>query len=158
MSDIEQIRKIIISKNLILNARYLNDDLDMREQIIKLISEHNDKIKCTLISSGISNEFDILNKDIKTELIEKNQILKYWKLNEHPEYFKDITSLIINKTAKLEECVNRGEYHCICGRLKNILDKQFMLPDRYPGVYLPIEEDCARLIEQLVFEIINEIK
>lgn len=139
MSDMEQIRKIITSKNLTLNARYLNDDLDMRNEIINLISKYT-------------------SEDIKSELINKNHILKYWKLNEHPEYLNYITSLVINKRTKLEECVNTGEYHCLCGRLKNILDKQYMLPDRYPNVFYSVEEDCARLIEQLVVEVIQELQ
>jgi len=144
-NNIDKIREKILTKNLILNTRYLKDDLGIADRVAKLVLQYDDR--------HFINKSEFIDNHL-------NYVLKYWYLTDHPEFITPISNLVINKTIKLKESnnLNKRQYHCICGRLRDDeTENSYILPDRLPGVHYLVEPDCAKLIEKLVSEVINEL-
>lgn len=125
----------MLKRKFTLNVLYTNEDPEILNNIIELFAE---------INKGYDER-------ILIKITSCNKVLKKWRLNDHPEILDDIERTIKNGQRNLQASFgNEIEYQCICGR--KVIGISFMLPDRYPGVFRPVEPNCAKEINYLLNE------
>lgn len=133
-----EIRQKIINQNVTLNALYLNEDQEILNNIIELVTDI----------------FDEDHDENIIKIVSLNKVLKKWRLNDHPETINDIERMIRNNQHILQNFdENKKDYTCICGRKLHGIS--LLLPYAYPGVYSDVEPDCAKEITYMINEILG---
>lgn len=132
----DEIKEKLLKRNFALNVLYVNEDREILNNTAELFTEINGE--------------DYGENLIK--IVSCNKVLKKWRLNDHPEILDDVERMIKNGQRQLRQSpvTDEREYQCICGR--TVTGISFMLPDCYPGVFRPVEPECAKEINYLLNE------